>query len=206
MVELEEFFKATALGLRVKGGVVLATDKRLTLGDFVVSRNATKVFAIRDNIAVAFAGLYGDIAGLVRIVENDIKAYEVIAGSSLSIKAVAKRLSTLLYSYKMLPFIIEALVGGLEKTGEPRLFSLDSLGSLLEEDYVAIGSGAATALGLLEREYRNDLTLEEAEKLAIAAVRTAISRDAGSGDGIDVVTITPQGVKRRSLTLRLVES
>ncbi|MEM1873429.1 MAG: proteasome subunit beta [Acidilobaceae archaeon] len=206
MAQLEDFLKATVLGLKVREGVVLATDRRLTLGDFVISRNATKVFLLKDRVAVAFAGLYGDIAGLVRILDSEVRAYETIAGSPLSIKAIAKRLSTLLYSYKMFPFVIEAVVGGVERTGEPRLYSLDSLGSLLEEEYVAVGSGAATALGLLEREYRSDVSIEEAEKLAISAVRAAISRDVGSGDGIDVVSITPSGVRRRSLFLRLVES
>lgn len=206
MPELEDFLRATVLGIKTRKGVVLATDRRLTLGDFIVSRNATKVFILRDNVAVAFAGLYGDIAGLIRILDTDMRAYEMTSGTHLSIKAVAKRLSTLLYSYKAFPFIIEALVGGIERTGEPKLFSLDSLGSLLEEDYIAVGTGAATALGLLEREYRSDLDLDSAEKLAISAVRAAISRDVGSGDGIDVVIVSPEGVRRKSLTLRLVES
>lgn len=201
----EDIFRATVVGIRTKDGVVMATDRRLSYGNIVLSRAARKIFVVDERAAVAFAGLYGDVSGLIRILQADISAYKLIANAPVTIRSIAKRLSILMYSYKWFPFFVETLVGGVESDGTPRLYVLDPLGSVLEEEYTAVGSGATIAFGLLENTYRQDLTIEEAEKIAISAVRTAIGRDIGSGDGIDVVTITSNGVRERSITLRIVE-
>ncbi|MMZ62958.1 proteasome subunit alpha [compost metagenome] len=83
---------------------------------------------------------------------------------------------------------------------------LDPVGAITEEDYIAVGTGATTALGVLESGYREDLSLSQARDLAITAMRAAISRDPGSGDGIDLLTITPDGYKEESIRLRVVTS
>ncbi len=202
----EEVFRATVVGLKVKDGVVMATDRRLSYGNIILSRAARKIFVVDERAAVAFAGLYGDVSGLVRFLQADISAYKLIANAPVTIRSIAKRLSILMYSYKWFPFFVETLVGGVESDGTPRLYVLDPLGSILEEDYTAVGSGATVAFGFLENTYRPDMTVEDAEKIAISAVRTAIGRDIGSGDGIDVVSITRNGVREKSITLRIVES
>ncbi|MFN4045900.1 MAG: archaeal proteasome endopeptidase complex subunit beta [Acidilobaceae archaeon] len=201
----EELFRATVVGVKVKGGVVLATDKRLSYGSLVLSKSARKIFVLNDRTAIAFAGLYGDAGGLIRFLEAELRFYQLTSGVTPTVKTVAKRLSTIMYSYKWFPFIVETLVGGIEPDGSPKLYVLDPLGSIIEEDYAAVGTGAAIAFGLLERDYSETLTVEEAEKLAIASMRAAIGRDVGSGDGIDVATITGSGVRQKSIVLRLVE-
>jgi proteasome beta subunit len=202
----EEVFRATVVGLKVRDGVVMATDRRLSYGNIVLSRAARKIFVVDERAAVAFAGLYGDVSGLIRFLQADISAYKLIANAPVTIRSIAKRLSILMYSYKWFPFFVETLVGGVESNGTPRLYVLDPLGSILEEEYAAVGSGATVAFGFLENNYRPDMTVDDAEKVAISAVRTAIGRDIGSGDGIDVVSITRNGARERSITLRIVES
>ncbi|MFZ8792416.1 MAG: archaeal proteasome endopeptidase complex subunit beta [Acidilobaceae archaeon] len=202
----EEVFRATVVGLKVRDGVVMATDRRLSYGNIVLSRAARKIFVVDERAAVAFAGLYGDVSGLIRLLQADISAYKLIANAPVTIRSIAKRLSILMYSYKWFPFFVETLVGGVESDGTPRLYVLDPLGSILEEEYAAVGSGATVAFGFLENNYRPDMTVDDAEKVAISAVRTAIGRDIGSGDGIDVVSITRNGARERSITLRIVES
>jgi proteasome beta subunit len=202
----EEVFRATVVGLKVRDGVVMATDRRLSYGNIVLSRAARKIFVVDERAAVAFAGLYGDVSGLIRFLQADISAYKLIANAPVTIRSIAKRLSILMYSYKWFPFFVETLVGGVESDGTPRLYVLDPLGSILEEEYAAVGSGATVAFGFLENNYRPDMTVDDAEKVAISAVRTAIGRDIGSGDGIDVVSITRNGTRERSITLRIVES
>ncbi len=197
-------FGATALGLKARDGVVLATDRRLSYGGFVMSRNAKKIFVIEDRVGVAIAGLYGDVSGLARVLEAEVKYYESTSGVRLTVKGVAKRLSTILYSYKFFPFYVEAIVGGFDD-GEPRIYVLDSLGSITEEDYAALGSGATMALGVLEALYKPDMSLEEAEELAVKAMKSAIERDAMSGDGIDIVVVSRSGVRERRITLKMVE-
>jgi len=202
----EEVFRATVVGLKVRDGVVMATDRRLSYGNIVLSRAARKIFVVDERAAVAFAGLYGDVSGLIRLLQADISAYKLIANAPVTIRSIAKRFSILMYSYKWFPFFVETLVGGVESDGTPRLYVLDPLGSILEEEYAAVGSGATVAFGFLENNYRPDMTVDDAEKVAISAVRTAIGRDVGSGDGIDVVSITRNGARERSITLRIVES
>ncbi len=198
-------FGATAVGLRVKEGVVLATDKRMSYGGFIMSRSFKKLFRIKDKIGVAFAGLYGDMGGLIRIVEASLKLYSLEAGREPSVFNTAKFLSALLYSYKILPFYVEVLVGGIEPGGKPALYVLDPLGSIIDDDYTAVGSGATIAFGVLEESYREDLNLEDAEKVAYNAVLAAIRRDASSGDGVDILSIPVNGEpKFKTITLRLV--
>ncbi|MEB3860170.1 MAG: archaeal proteasome endopeptidase complex subunit beta [Desulfurococcales archaeon] len=199
-------FGATAVGVRAKDGVVLVTDRRMSYGSFVMSRNAKKVYKVNDKVAAAFAGLYGDIGGLFRMLQAEIKYHELTTKTPLTLMGMAKRLSTILYSYRYYPFYVEILLGGIEKDGSPGLYVLDSLGSITEEPYAAIGSGATIALGTLENEYRDNMSVEDAEKLAVKSARSAIGRDAMSGDGMDVVVISRAGSNEKTIWLKLVET
>ncbi|MCE4604360.1 MAG: proteasome subunit beta [Aeropyrum sp.] len=200
------FAGATAIGLRVEEGVVLAADRRMSYGSFVASRNFRKVFLLDGRIGLAFTGLYGDVGGLIRIIEGNMRMLGMETGRPPSVMNVAKFLSTLLYSYKFFPFHVEVLVGGIDPGGAPRLYVLDPLGSILEEKYAAAGTGATMAFGYLESAYREDMPLEEAKKAAVNAIRAAMARDSGSGDGIDVLSIPVSGEPRiEGITFRLVE-
>ncbi|MGC9210069.1 MAG: proteasome subunit beta [Acidilobus sp.] len=201
-----EIEQGTAVGIRAKDGVVLATDKRMAYGSFVMSRNAKKVFLINSRAGIALSGLYADVGAIVRVLSAESKYYELTSEKTMSLYSISKLLSTILYSYKILPFLIEAIVGGIDRDGQPKIFTLDSLGSVSEDKYMAVGSGATTALGLLESQYRDDLTLEQAEGLAVDALRVSMERDASTGDGIDVLSIGVGGqVRERTLRLRVVE-
>ncbi len=180
---------ATAVGIRGEGFVVLAAERRLSYGGFVVSRSGKKVYKITDYLGIALAGLFADIQAIVKILRAELEYHALSAGRRLSVRGAAKLLATILYSYKYFPFFSEVLVGGVEADGTSRLYVMDPLGSLIEDDYAAIGSGASIAIGVLETGYRGGLTVEEAKKLAVAAVRAAIERDTGSGDGIDILVI-----------------
>ncbi|MFP3264739.1 MAG: proteasome subunit beta [Acidilobus sp.] len=198
--------QGTAVGLRAKDGVVLATDKRMAYGSFVMSRNAKKVFLVNRRAGIAMSGLYADMGAIQRYLAAESRYYELSSEVTMSLYSVAKLLSGMLYSYKMLPFIIEALVGGIDRDGQPKIYTLDSLGSVSEDKYMAVGSGATTALGYLEDQYRDDLPVDQAEQVAINALRISMERDASTGDGIDVLTIPVNGEPReRSLRLRVVE-
>jgi proteasome beta subunit len=200
---LSSFFGATSVGVKARDGVALATDRRMAYGTFIMSRNAKKVFRINERVGIVFAGLYGDISGLIRILSADLKNYELVTGNPVTTYMVAKRLSLIMYSYKMLPFIVETIVAGLDPDGTPKLYVLDSLGSITEEPYAAVGTGATIALGYLEANYREDMESSEALSLAVNAVKTAIVRDAGTGDGIDAILISKSGVKEETIRLRV---
>lgn len=181
---------ATAVGLKLRNGVVLAAEKRVSYGGYVVSKAGKKAYLLADRFGVAMAGLFADILTITRWLAIEIRSYEIQLGYPISVRGAAKLLSTLLYQYKYYPFLSEIIFGGIDETG-PHLFVMDPLGSLVEDSYAAIGTGAPIAIGVIESGYREDMEVSEAEKLTFNAVKAAISRDAVSGDGVDVVVITP---------------
>ncbi len=193
---------ATALGLKFKDGVVLAADRRVSYGTFILSKSARKVFLINDQVGISTAGLPGDFQELVDVVRFNLSMYELDLDKKATPTNVAKLLSLLLYQGRFRGiYYAELIVGGLEED-KPRLLVLDPAGGLLEEKYVAVGTGAQIATGILERNYKDDLDEEGALDLAEKAMREAISRDALSGDGIDLLIITKTGARSLYIPLK----
>jgi len=187
----------TAVGLKTKEGIVLATDKRVTYEGFILSKQAKKVYMITGRIGVAFAGLMGDVGYLTKLLKLESKSYELRVGRDIKTRSLAKILSLVLYNYKLIPMFTETIVGGYDEEG-PALFVLDPVGSLIEEKYAAVGSGSQLALGYIEPKYREDLKIEEAEKIAVEAIKTVIERDVLSGDGVDIAVITREGYREKT--------
>ncbi|MBP1358007.1 MAG: archaeal proteasome endopeptidase complex subunit beta [Sulfolobus sp.] len=188
---MAEELPATAIGVRVSEGVILGADRRLSYGSYVLSKSAKKVYRL-GKFGIAGAGLFGDLQTLTRVMNVEIKYYELYHNRPISVRASAKLLSLILYQYKYMPFISEILFGGVDEQG-PQLFVLDPIGSLIEDDYAAVGSGARVAIGVLENQYRKDLSLNEAKQLAINSLKASIERDVTSGDGIDLLIINKNG-------------
>lgn len=189
---------ATTVGVVCKDGVILASEKRVSYGSFVVSRAGKKVFKITENIGAACAGLVSDMQILVREVEAYANLFKLEVGRRISVKAAAKMMSNLLFSRRLFPLITQTIVGGIDDEG-PTLYVLDVLGSNIPDKYTAVGSGAEIAIGVLEEAYREDMTVEEGKELVTSAVKSAISRDAMSGDGIDFLIIKKDGIKEETL-------
>ncbi|MEM4700415.1 MAG: archaeal proteasome endopeptidase complex subunit beta [Candidatus Nezhaarchaeales archaeon] len=187
---------ATTVGVRCKEGVVLASEKRVSYGFTVTSRSAKKVFKVTDRMGIACAGLIGDMQAIARSLAIEVNLYELEHGRRMSIRSAAKLLANMLFSQRYMPLYSETLLGGVDSEG-PHLFVLDSLGSLIEDDYAAIGSGAEIAIAILEDGYAKVDGLRGAESLAARAVKAAIERDALSGDGIDLLLISERGVEEK---------
>ncbi len=192
---------ATIIGLKTRDGVVLASERRLSYNGFILSKKAKKVYSITDHVGVALAGLYGDVERLVRILRFQAKYYEIEVGREISVRALAKYFSNLLYAYKLLPFYAESIVGGVDDSG-PHIYVLDPVGSLIEDDYAVAGSGGPIAIGLLETNYREDMGLDEAKELVKKAILAAIERDTASGDGVDILVITREGSRFEEIVLK----
>jgi proteasome beta subunit len=177
----------TTVGMVVRDKVVLAADKRATAGFMIASRRVKKIVKLSDYAAMTISGLVADAQALAEFVREEIKLYEMSTGSRLSVKGIATLLANVLFSSKWFPFLVQLMVGGYDD--KPRLYVLDPFGSLTEETYAATGSGSPIALGVLEERYRPDMEVEEAVKVAAMAIRSAVLRDAASGDGADIVVI-----------------
>jgi proteasome beta subunit len=177
----------TTVGLVAGDYVVLAADKRATAGFMIASRRVKKIVKLTDYAVMTMAGLVADAQMLADILRSEAKLYELDTGSRMSVKGIAVLLSNILFSYKALPFIVQVLVGGYDV--KPRLYLLDLFGSITEEKLTATGSGSPVAYGVLEQHYREDLSLDEAVKIATAAIRASTLRDAASGDGVDIAIV-----------------
>ncbi len=184
---------ATTVGLVFEGGVLLAAEKRVTYGSFIMSKGGKKVFKITDSIGVACAGLVGDMQILAREMEAQSNLYSMDTGRPISVNSAAKLMANVLFNRRYAPLITQTIVGGIDQNG-PALYVLDVLGSLIPDKYAAVGSGTELAISVIEEGYKENLTLEEAKNLVRRAVKSAINRDAMSGDGLDILTITKDGV------------
>ena len=189
---------ATTVGLVCKDGVVLASEKRISYGFTIMSKAGKKVHLINDRIGIGFAGLISDAQATLRRISAEIRLHELETHTPMSVKSVAKLLANILYSQKFYPSFAETLVGGMDSEGKS-LFILDQIGSLIEDNYAALGTGGTIAIGILEGGYSKDMTVNEGKELAVKAVKAAISRDIGSGDGVDIVVISSAGAKEEFL-------
>lgn len=189
---------ATTVGVMCSDGVVLASEKRVSYGNFVMSRAGKKVFKISEHIGAACAGLVSDMQILAREVGVYASLFKMEAGRPMSVKAAAKVMSNLLFNSRLLPLITETIIGGVDDEG-PSLYVLDIMGSTIPDKYAAVGSGAEVAIGVLEEAYKDGMTVEDGKGLAIKAIKSAISRDAMSGDGIDLLIITKNGISEESI-------
>ncbi len=189
---------ATTLGVVCSDGVILASEKRVSYGYLVVSRVGKKVFKITERIGAACAGLVSDMQILVREVEAYANLFRLDAKRPIPVKSAAKLVSNLLFSRRLVPLITQTLVGGIDEEGTS-LYVLDILGSLIPDKYSAVGSGAQIALGVLEEGYKENMTIEEAKALVTRAVKSAVSRDIMSGDGVDFLIITKEGTREDSI-------
>ena len=188
---------ATTVGIVCKDGVILASEKRVSYGYLVVSRGGKKVFKITDHIGAACAGLVSDMQILVREVEAYANLYSMDVNRSMSVRAAAKLMSNLLFANRLAPLITQTIVGGTDDEG-PSLYVLDVLGSVIPDKFAVVGSGTEIAMGVLEEGYKEGLSIEEGRELVVRAIKSAISRDIMSGDGIDFLFLTKDEVREES--------
>ena len=186
----------TTVGLVCKDGVVLASDRRATMGYLIASKDIDKIYAIDDRIAMTIAGSVGDAQTLVRWMTAEIKLYELKHERQMGVEAAATLLGNILAQHKFFPFFVQLLVGGVDD--KPRLFSVDMLGGLTEEKLTSTGSGSPVAYGVLEELYAEHKDTKINMVVAAKAVSAAMKRDAASGERVDLCVITSSGFKRMS--------
>jgi proteasome beta subunit len=191
---------ATTVGAVFNEGVILASEKRVAYGYLIVSKGVKKVFKITDQIGAACAGLVGDMQILAHEVEAQASLYDMDTGRKIPVRSAAKLMANILFNRRYAPLITQTIVGGLDEEG-PSLFVLDVLGSLIPDKYAVVGSGTEIAIGVLEEGYKEGMKLKDAKELVTRAIKSAISRDVMSGDGIDFLIITKEGVTEETIKL-----
>ncbi|MDO8842163.1 MAG: archaeal proteasome endopeptidase complex subunit beta [Methanocalculus sp.] len=193
MQQPQEIMKGTTtIGIVFSDGVVLATEKRATMGYMIASKQAKKIYQITDTIGLTTAGGVGDAQQLARLMSVEANLYQIRRRYNISVGATATLLSNYLNQNRYFPYYVQLLVGGVDETG-PSVYSVDAMGGATrEDDFVATGSGSPMAFGVLEDRFKSGLSESEAIELAVRALKSAMRRDAGSGEGFQLAVITKE--------------
>jgi len=194
-----EFRGTTTVAVACTDGVIMGTDTRATMGTYVASKRAKKVFKITDHLAMTIAGGVAVAQRVVDILRVNARLFELEKRRPMTAAAAARLVSNILFSNREVgrPLPLQALVGGFDGSG-PHIFSLDPFGSLTEEGVVSTGSGSPIAYGVLEDQYREDCPVEEMLPVVVRAVDSAMKRDVASGDSFDVAVVTEAGFRELS--------
>ena len=187
----------TTMGITCKDAEVQSRDRRATAGTMIAHKNVEKISKISDHIGMTVRRFHPAPRYREKWMKAEFALYNVRNGKEISVPGAATMLSNILNQYKFSPYYVELLVGGYDSNG-PHIIDLDAAGGLFEDRFISTGSGSPFAYGLLESNYKENMSLEKTLKLAKECVRVAMSRDSASGDYTDLVYINSEGFKRLS--------
>ncbi|MEI5099644.1 proteasome subunit beta [Streptomyces sp. PmtG] len=200
----------TIVAATFPGGVVLAGDRRATMGNVIAQRDIEKVFPADEHSAVGIAGTAGLAVEMVKLFQLELEHFEKVEGTTLSLEGKANRLSTMIRSnlgMAMQGLAVVPLFAGYDvDRGKGRIFSYDVTGGRSEEHgFAATGSGSLFARGSMKKLYRDDLTEEQSTTLVVQALYDAADDDSATG-GPDVArriypivtVISDEGFRRLS--------
>ncbi|MCQ5341231.1 MAG: proteasome subunit beta [Candidatus Methanomethylicota archaeon] len=191
------FKGTTTIGVVCKNGIILATDRRVTSGIYVAHKRGRKIYILDDNKAATIAGLVADAQMIMDYLKYQINLMKLTHKLPISTRAVATLASNILFSSRYYPYIVQFIIAGMDGD-EPKMYVLDWFGTLTEEKFVATGSGTPYAIGVLEAILKTNPTIEEALPVIAKAVKSAMERDPGSGEGIDILILRKEGIKELS--------
>jgi proteasome beta subunit len=188
------------VAIKCTDGIVMGADRRATAGTLVAKKTETKLEKINDYLVVSWTGGVSDAQLSAKLLSAELRLKELKTKSRPSIKEAANLIGNMLYrsirSPSMIPYQVGLLAGGVNEDGSTELYTISPDGVVWDvKDYDAnFSSGMPYILGLLERQYKSDITVKEAIELAKEALKSAMERDTGSGNGIDVFTVTKEGI------------
>jgi proteasome beta subunit len=176
----------TIVAATFPGGVVMAGDRRATMGNIIAQRDIEKVFPADEYSCVGIAGTAGLAVELVRLFQTELEHYEKIEGMTLSLDGKANRLAALIRSnlgMAMQGLAIVPLFAGFDlMVGQGRIFSYDVTGGRYEETaFHSVGSGSLFARGALKKLYREDLSESECVTALVQALYDAADDDSATG-------------------------
>jgi len=182
----------TILGITCKDGVVMAADRRVTAGQgWIMGKDFNKVFPLNDYLVYSGCGSATEMQKVSKILTAELKLKELRSKSRPTIRQAASLLSNVQVQASAF------LLAGFDEDGTISLYEIT--GGFLNKvtDYSAsVGSGFPFVLGFLERQYKKDLTVKDGIELAKESLKSSTQRDANSGNGMDIYTLTKEGIKK----------
>jgi len=187
----------TTLGIVCKEGVVVATETRATMGTLIAHKATKKLYKIDDHMALATAGLVGDLQVLARYLNAEANLYRLKRDMKIPVESAATLMSNILNQRKFYPYYVQLILGGFDSSGG-HVYSLDAAGGAIPDKYTSGGSGSPYVYGVLEDLYKDGLSIDEGVDIAIRAIGAAKRRDSASGGKTNVAVITKDGFKEIS--------
>ncbi|UCF49529.1 MAG: archaeal proteasome endopeptidase complex subunit beta [Thermoplasmatales archaeon] len=184
----------TTLGMVCKDGVVMATETRATMGTLIAHKTTKKLYQIDDHLGLATAGLVGDLQILARYLNAEANLYRLKRDQKIPVKSAATLMSNILNQRKFYPYYVQLILAGFDSTGG-HVYSLDAAGGAIPDKYTAGGSGSPYVFGVLEDNYKDELSTDAGVDIAIRAITAAKNRDSASGGNINIAVITKEGFK-----------
>ena len=193
-VEEKILHGTTTVGIKAKDGVILCADMRASAGYFIANNNTMKIQKIDEHAGMTMAGGVADAQNITDILRYHANLHRIEKQEPIPIKSLTRLTSLIFHQNRGYPFIADILVGGYDKTG-PDLYNIDMFGSVEKKTFVTTGSGSPVAYGLMEEEYHDNLSVEDAKIIALRAVKAAITRNIGTGDGINIAILDKDGFR-----------
>ena len=184
----------TTLGIVCRDGVIIATERRATMGTLIAHKSTKKLYKIDEHLALATAGLVGDLQVLARYLNAEANLYRLKRDMKMPVKSAATLMSNILNQRKFYPYYVQLILGGFDDSGG-HVYSLDAAGGAIPDKYTSAGSGSPFVFGVLEDNFKDNMTTNEGIDIAVRAITAAKNRDAASGGMIDVAVITKDGFK-----------
>lgn len=185
----------TTLAFKYQGGIIVSVDSRATQGPYIASQSVKKIIEINPYLLGTMAGGAADCQFWERNLGRQCRLYELRQKKRISVAAASKLLANTLYQYRGYGLSMGTMITGWDETG-PQLYYVDDDGTRLHGNLFSVGSGSTYAYGVLDKEYRFDLTDEEAIELGKRAIYHATHRDAYSGGMNNVYLVKPEGWKQ----------
>ncbi|CAK9294934.1 unnamed protein product [Gordionus sp. m RMFG-2023] len=185
----------TTLAFQYQGGIVVAVDSRATAGGYIASQTVNKVLEISPFILGTMAGGAADCQYWERVLSKICRIHELRSKERISVAAASKTLANIMYNYKGMGLSMGTMICGWDKKG-PSIYYVDNEAARLHHHLFSVGSGSVFAYPILDTEWKQDLTTEDALNLGVKAIFHATYRDAGSGGCVNLFHIDENGWKK----------
>lgn len=201
----------TVVGIAGEDFAVIASDTRLSEGYSIHTRECPKLFKLTPHAVLGACGFHGDVLTMTKVVEHRLVQFEHDHEKKMSAQSIAQMLSTILYSRRFFPYYVYNILAGIDDHGKGCVYSYDPVGSYEREEFRAGGSAAALLQPLLDNQIglknqqnvqKVSLTKEKTVALIKDIFTAAGERDIYTGDRVEIMIITKDGVERDSWQLR----
>ncbi|MHC1597315.1 MAG: archaeal proteasome endopeptidase complex subunit alpha [Methermicoccaceae archaeon] len=189
----------TAVGIKARDGVVLLVDKHIA-SRLMEPESVEKIYQIDESIGAATSGLVADARALIDRARLEAQVYQLTYGERISTEVLAKRICDHKQTYTQFggvrPYGTSLIIAGVDADGLCRVFETDPSGALLGYKATAIGSKRTVVVELFEKEYRDEMSLEEAIELGLKGLYIA-AEGRFNAETIEVAAVLKNGEYRK---------